>query len=186
MSVDIVFETHSISVDNERGVATGWLDGCLSERGRLLAKELGERRRRERIDAIFTSDLGRAVETATIAFGDDSIPIILDKRLRECNYGMLNGMPTAQLETERSQHIDVPFPEGESYRDVVMRVQEFLQDLSRDWDGKSVVIIGHSATRWALEHLLYGQALPDLVNAPFTWQEGWHYTLGQSSSNSRG
>ena len=34
MSVEIVFETHSTSVDNERGIATGWQDGELSERGR--------------------------------------------------------------------------------------------------------------------------------------------------------
>ncbi|MBI4197836.1 MAG: histidine phosphatase family protein [Chloroflexi bacterium] len=183
MAVEIVFETHSISVDNERGIATGWLDGCLSEKGRLLAKELGERRRRERIDAVFTSDLGRAVETATIAFGDSGIPMYLDKRLRECNYGFLNGMPTTLLELERAKHIDAPFPEGESYRDVVARIQEFLQDLSHAWDGKLVVIIGHSATRWALGHLLCGQVLPDLVNAPFAWREGWRYLLGEASSH---
>ncbi|MFD0889954.1 hypothetical protein ACFQ08_35890 [Streptosporangium algeriense] len=39
MPVDLVFETHSISEDNERGVATGWLPGRLSERGRALAAE---------------------------------------------------------------------------------------------------------------------------------------------------
>jgi broad specificity phosphatase PhoE len=168
-------------VDNERGVATGWLEGCLSEKGKLLAKELGARRRNERIDAVFSSDLGRAVETATIAFRGSDVPIYLDRRLRECNYGILNGLPTTLLESKRSKHIDVPFPEGESYRDVVMRVQDFLQGLSHAWDGKSVVIIGHSATRWALDHLLCGQALSDLVNARFSWQEGWRYTMAQDS-----
>ncbi|MBA2359285.1 MAG: histidine phosphatase family protein, partial [Actinobacteria bacterium] len=64
MSVEIVFETHSISTDNERGIATGWLPGLLSERGRTLAAELGERRRDDGIAAVFTSDLRRAVETA--------------------------------------------------------------------------------------------------------------------------
>ncbi|MBI4312156.1 MAG: histidine phosphatase family protein [Chloroflexi bacterium] len=177
MSVDIVFETHSMSVDNERGLATGWLDGCLSERGRLLAKELGDRRRGERIDAAFTSDLGRAVETGAIAFGGTGIPIYKDVRLRECNYGALNGAPAVQVEAERFRHIDVPFPGGESYRDVVGRVQEFLHDLSRGWDGKSVVVIGHSATRWALDHLLTGAPLEDLVVAPFGWREGWRYSL---------
>jgi len=38
----VVFETHSITVDNERGVATGWLPGELSERGRDVARELGQ------------------------------------------------------------------------------------------------------------------------------------------------
>ncbi|HEX9710991.1 MAG TPA: alpha/beta fold hydrolase [Actinomycetota bacterium] len=41
MSVKVVYETHSISLDNERGIATGWLDGALSERGREAAERLG-------------------------------------------------------------------------------------------------------------------------------------------------
>ena len=65
--VRIVFETHSLTVDNERGIATGWFGGALSAQGRALARELGERRRDDRIDAVFSSDLARAVETAEIA-----------------------------------------------------------------------------------------------------------------------
>ncbi|MGH3547501.1 MAG: hypothetical protein ACRDQU_05150 [Pseudonocardiaceae bacterium] len=41
MRTMIVFETHSWSEDNDRGVGTGWLPGRLSERGRELARELG-------------------------------------------------------------------------------------------------------------------------------------------------
>ncbi len=41
MTVDLVFETHSISVDNEHGVATGWFDGALSEEGQRLAADVG-------------------------------------------------------------------------------------------------------------------------------------------------
>jgi len=177
MSIEVIFETHSLSVDNEIGVASGWVDSCLSERGKQLAKEIGERRLAERIDAIFTSDLARAIETTNIAFGGSGVPVYLDKRLRECNYGTLNGVPVTRLESERSKHIDEPFPEGESYRDVVRRVQDFLDDLSCDWNDKRVVIIGHSATRWALDVLLSGKVLPDIVSAPFAWQEGWHYVL---------
>jgi broad specificity phosphatase PhoE len=68
MAVELVYETHSISVDNERGIATGWLPGELSAEGRRLAYALGERRRNDGIDCVFTSDLRRAVETAEIAF----------------------------------------------------------------------------------------------------------------------
>jgi broad specificity phosphatase PhoE len=50
MTTQIVFETHSVSTDNESGIATGWLDGQLSEEGRRLARRLGVRRRGERID----------------------------------------------------------------------------------------------------------------------------------------
>lgn len=177
MSVEIVFETHSLSVDNERGVATGWLDGRLSETGRRLARELGERRRPADVDAVFTSDLGRAVETAEIAFRGSGIPVIRDRRLRECNLGDLNGTPVEQLERERARRIDEPFPGGESWREAVARVDAFLDDLARDWDGKRVVIIGHVATRWALDHRVHGAPLEDLVAAPFDWQEGWLYEL---------
>ncbi|WP_220182978.1 histidine phosphatase family protein [Sphaerisporangium album] len=57
MSVEIVFETHSWSEDNDRGIATGWRHGRLSERGRRLAVELGDRRREDGLTAVFTSDL---------------------------------------------------------------------------------------------------------------------------------
>ncbi len=175
--IQILFETHSISTDNERGVATGWLDGALSERGRALARELGERRRHDRIAAVFTSDLGRAVETAELAFGGSGIPIYRDARLRECNYGALNGLPAALVTDERAKHIDTPFPDGESYAEAAERVRSFLYDLVRAWDGSRVLVIGHSATRWALEHLLVGSPLADLVDAPFEWKEGWEYVV---------
>jgi 2,3-bisphosphoglycerate-dependent phosphoglycerate mutase len=95
MGIQIVFETHSVSEDNENGIATGWQPGRLSDKGRLLAQALGERRRADGIRAIFTSDLRRAVETAELAFGHTSIPILYDWRLRECDYGEQNGMPRA-------------------------------------------------------------------------------------------
>ena len=89
--IEIVFETHSTTTDNERWVASGWLDGQLSPLGRRQARELGERRADDELVAVFCSDLGRAVETAQIAFGGRGLPIFHDWRLRECNYGMLNG-----------------------------------------------------------------------------------------------
>ena len=110
MSVEVVFETHSLSVDNERGIATGWLPGSLSETGQRLARELGERRRADDIDVVFTSDLHRAVETAQIAFLGVAIRIYPDARLRECNYGAMNGMPASRLAAERPLRIDRPFP----------------------------------------------------------------------------
>ena len=177
MPVDIVYETHSISVDNEAGRATGWLDGELSERGRALAKELGTRRRDDGIDAVFTSDLRRAVETVEIAFEGSPIPIHVDARLRECDYGEWNGMPVARLDAERACRVSQPFPGGESYQQAVDRMAGFLTYLARDHGGQRVLLVGHSATRWALEHLLHGVPLEELVTAPFHWREGWAYVL---------
>jgi broad specificity phosphatase PhoE len=178
--IELVFETHSLSTDNERGIATGWLDGKLSERGRELAAELGARRRGDRLAAVFTSDLGRAVETAEIAFADGGVPIYRDARLRECNYGDLNGLPGDLVAAEQADHIDAPFTGGESYAEAVERVRSFLYDLARAWDGSRVLVIGHAATRWSLDHLLRGVPLADLVGAPFDWQEGWEYVVGSS------
>ena len=93
MSVEIVFETHAISEDNERGIATGWLPGRLSAAGRRLARELGDRHRDDHLAAVFSSDLARAVETAAIAFSGTGLTVRADPRLRECDYGTLNGEP---------------------------------------------------------------------------------------------
>jgi alpha-ribazole phosphatase/probable phosphoglycerate mutase len=173
MPVEIVYETHSTTTDNEAGFATGWLPGRLSDAGRKQARKLGQRRRADGIAAVFTSDLARAVETAEIAFAGTEIPIRQDARLRECNYGA----PVSRLAPIRSQHVRQPYPRGQSYQDVVAQTRDFLTDAAHDREGQKILLIAHSANRWALQHLLHGIALEDLVDAPFDWQEGWHYTL---------
>jgi broad specificity phosphatase PhoE len=177
MAIELVYETHSTTIDNETGVATGWLDGQLSEKGRAQAAELGERRRDDGLTAVFTSDLGRSVETAEVAFEGSELPVHHDWRLRECNYGELNGAPAADIEAERGQRIDVPFPGGESYRQVVERTRSFLNELFPEREGERILLIAHSANRWALQHLLLGLPLEEVVQAPFDWQEGWEYAL---------
>lgn len=177
MAVDIVYETHSLTEDNERGIATGWLPGKLSTRGRRFAAELGDRRRGDDLAAVFVSDLHRAAETARIAFADTRIPLHQDVRLRECDYGDLNGCPVTVLAPERARRIDVPFPGGQSYRQVIAATADFLRDLAAAWSGQRVLVIAHSANKWALDCLLTGASIEDLVDAPFEWQQGWHYTL---------
>lgn len=134
MSVELVYETHSITEDNEAGVATGWLPGRLSAQGRALAAELGQRRPARGFAAVWSSDLARAVETAQLAYYGTGVPLVTDARLRECDYGTLNG-------------------------------------------GQRVLLIAHSANRWALQHLLDGTPLGQVVTAPFAWQPGWEWTL---------
>jgi broad specificity phosphatase PhoE len=171
--LELVYEAHSTTIDNEQGIATGWLPGGLSEEGRRQARLLGERRRD--VAAVFASDLRRTVETAELAFGGSGIPVLLDWRLRECDYGELNGAPSEQIAAVRLQHVDVPFPGGESYRDVALRTDSFLSDVASRWDERRICVVAHSATFWALQHLLHGEQLEDLVAAPFTWREGWEF-----------
>jgi len=132
MTVHIVFETHSISTDNEMGAATGWLPGRLSMQGRALAAELGRRRADDGLAAVFSSDLSRAAETASIAFGD-TLPILLDWRLRECDYGEWNGRLRGQVHDDRREFLDRPYPGGESWRAAIARVARFLDDLPVRW-----------------------------------------------------
>jgi 2,3-bisphosphoglycerate-dependent phosphoglycerate mutase len=180
--IQVVFETHSWSVDNARGVASGWSHSRLSPRGRELARELGQRRRGDRIDAVFSSDLRRAAETVEIAFAQMATPVLLDWRLRECDYGELNAGPVDEHLRTRARYLDQPYPAGESWRQAVARVGSFLDDLPSRWAGKRVLVIGHVATRWGLDHHLARVGLEELIEADFNWQEGWEYTLGPAGS----
>jgi len=178
MAIELVFETHSTTVDNEAGRATGWLPGELSEQGQAQAAHLGQRRRDDGIAAVFSSDLARAAQTASVAFGTSGIPVLYDWRLRECDYGRCNGMPAAEMHRGRHEHLDQPYPDGESWRQAVARVGRFLGDLPSRWDGHRVLIIGHVATRWGLDHFIVGETLEDLIGEDFAWREGWEYRLG--------
>jgi 2,3-bisphosphoglycerate-dependent phosphoglycerate mutase len=181
--IRVVFETHATSVDNERGIATGWLPGELSDTGRTQAAQLGVRRRHDGIDLVVCSDLRRAVETVELAFAGSTLPIRYDARLRECNYGDWNGMPRARLEAERLARIDVPFPGGESWREAVQRHAGFLGELATERNAGRVLLVGHVATRWALDHLLDSVPLEHLAAETFLWQEGWEYELETLNPN---
>ena len=169
----LIYETHSITVDNENGVATGWLPGELSEEGIREAEAIGPRRRD--VDVVFSSDLRRAVHTVELA--GLAAPHFQDWRLRECNYGELNGAPVSILDLERLTHIDAPWLGGESYADVVDRTRTLLADLRASRGGARVLLVAHSANRWALQHLLQGVRLVDVIGAPFAWQPGWEFEL---------
>jgi broad specificity phosphatase PhoE len=178
--VQIVFETHSTTEDNEVGRATGWLPGRLSPVGREQAAELGRRRASDGLAAIFSSDLARSLETAQIAFAG-LVPILVDWRLRECDYGVLNGAPVAEVHTNRSARLDEPYPGGESWRQATARVARFLSDLPLRWEGRRVLVLGHVATYWGLECALNGAELRLLVQGDFDWQDGWEFLFDDSA-----
>lgn len=173
--VDIVFETHSTSEDNERGGASGWNHSRLSEAGREEARKLGARRRDDGLAVVLTSDLQRAVETAATAFEGTRIPVLHDWRLRECDYGEMNGRLAEQVHGDREQYLDSPYPGGETWRQAVGRVGRVFDDLLDRWEGERVLLIGHIATRLACEHFLRGEALEELLREDFRWQDGWEY-----------
>jgi 2,3-bisphosphoglycerate-dependent phosphoglycerate mutase len=174
-STQIVFETHSWSADNSLGIATGWNHGALSPEGRALAEVLGERRRADGIDVVLVSDLRRAVETAEIALAGSDLLVLHDWRLRECNYGDLNGQP-ADVVHAAIDSVQDPYPGGESWAEAVSRVEQVIDDVATRWAGRRVLLIGHMSGHWALEHRLNGLPLESLGQS-FAWQEGWEYEL---------
>ncbi|GAA1714350.1 hypothetical protein GCM10009745_73290 [Kribbella yunnanensis] len=173
MTTKLIYETHSTTLDNENGIATGWLPGELSAEGRRHSAELGARN--QGVDVVFSSDLRRAVQTVELS--GLTAPHLRDWRLRECNYGELNGAPRDALDP-RVERIRTPFPGGQSYNDVLELTRSFLADVKRWYGGSVVLVVAHSANRWALEHLLGGGVpLEKLIAAPFNWQPGWEYEL---------
>ncbi len=173
--VTIIFEPHSTTVDNEAKRASGWNDIELSELGVKQCIELLERSRDRNIDAILTSDLQRAYKSAVPSAEELRIPIYIDKRLRECGYGDFTQSPKEEVDNQKVDRIYTPFPNGESYQQCMDRMKNFLDYLKENFDGKTVMIIGHRATQYGLEHHLNGKDLETCVTEPWAWQPGWKY-----------
>jgi broad specificity phosphatase PhoE len=172
--ITIIFEAHGTTFDNEAHLSSGHNDIALSPLGEQQSREMGERYKDDHFDAIFVSDLQRAVRSAEIGFGD-KWPIVKDSRLRECDYGDLTQHPSEEVEVEKPKRIHEPFPNGESYEQTTDRIRSFLADLAKNYDGKRVMIIGHRATQYGLDNLINGIPLEQLVSAKFKWQPGWEY-----------
>jgi broad specificity phosphatase PhoE len=172
----IYFAAQATSKDNEKGVASGWRDIELSEIGIQQAKDLGKRFKSIKIDLICCSDLKRAVDTVKIAFGE-KYPVIVDKRLREINYGDFNGKPKKLIDSIKEKHIKEPFPNGESYEQAVARVQEFFKELKENYSDKTVLVVGHRATQYGLEVMVGQKTLKECLKTSFRWQPYWEYNL---------
>ncbi len=175
----LFYSPHMTSVDNEAGRASGHADVPLSPPGRQRARELGQQYATQSLDAVFCSDLQRASATARIAFAGRALPIAPDARLRECDYGDLTRYPVAQVDEEFARRITEPFPHGESLLMVAQRMGAFLHDILRAYAGKAVVVIGHRATRYALEYWCGDASLGDIVRTSWEWREVpiWRYEL---------
>lgn len=172
--ITIIFEAHGTTFDNEAHLSSGWNDIALSPLGEQQSGEMGERYKDDHFDAIFCSDLQRAYKSAEIGFGT-KWPIITDARLRECNYGDFTQSPSEEVDAQKVQRLQEQFPNGESYAETTVRMKSFLEDLLKNYDGKRVMIIGHRATQYGLDHLINGVGMEQLVSTKFKWQPGWEY-----------
>ena len=180
MSVSITYLVHGTTTDNEKDISSGSSDVELSGLGVRQSVTLRSQLDVEKFDVVFCSDLKRAVTSAQLTF-EGKVPIVIDARLRECNYGDFNAKPSSIVEPMQEKAVSQPFPKGESYEDVKARIKDFLSDLKQNYDGKNVAIVAHKAPQLALDVLLSGKTWEEAFAEDWRitkkWQPGWIYSL---------
>ena len=174
MSIEIIYFVHGTTFDNANSKCSGWKQVNLNEQGKEQAKRLGEITN-YKFDTLFTSDLVRAVDSANLAW--PNLKKIQDKRLRECNYGDFDGKDKSLVKYE--DHINKPFPNGESLIDVQNRIENFIEFLKQNYDNKTLGIVAHRAPQLALEvltkNLTWEEAIKNDWRKTKQWQPGWRY-----------
>ena len=177
MSIQIIYFVHGTTYDNTMGKCSGWKQAELTDKGKERAIKLGEIRKDTHFDIIFTSDLIRAIDSANLAF--PNVKKIQDRRLRECNYGDLDGKDKSLVVYE--EHIEKPFSNGESLRDVEKRIKDFMHFLKENYEGKTIGIVAHRAPQLAFEVLTkdisWEEANKNDWRKTNSWQPGWNYTI---------
>lgn len=178
MSAKIIYFVHGTTTDNIEHKSTGWLPGELSEKGIEQSIKLKEQINLNEIDLVISSDLKRAIDSAENIF-KESKEIIHDKRIRECNYGDLNGKDSFLVKYE--EHIDIKFPNGESLKDVEERVRDFCNYLLENYDGKTVALVAHKAPQLALEVITKNISWEEAIDKDWrktkSWKPGWEYEI---------
>lgn len=182
MSIKITYFVHGTTTDNENDISSGWSDVDLSELGVKQSIDLRDKINIADFDIVFCSDLKRAVHSAKLTF-EDKVPIHIDGRLRECNYGDYNGKPSEIVAPVAEKSIDKKMPNGESYKDVQNRVAEFLEEIMKQYDGKHIAIVAHQGPQLALDVILKGktwkQAFAEDWRKTKSWQPGWEYEINK-------
>lgn len=131
---------HGQTYDNANMVFSGWRDADITEKGKQQALALADKLKNKNIDALYASDLQRAIKTMELAISKNKkarkLPIATDPRIKERSYGIYQGKSKleAYMESpEGLQNFRRSFesgpPEGESIEDVCKRVAEFLDEL---------------------------------------------------------
>ena len=179
MKTKIMYFVHGTTTDNASKLCSGWKEAMLNDLGREQARNLGKTslERNDKFDIVFTSDLKRAVESSNIAF--PQYEKIQDRRLRECNYGDLDGEHKSLVVYQ--DHITDDFPNGESLKDVETRIRSFIQDVKEKYNGKTIAIVAHRAPQLALEVILnnitWEEAIANDWRKKGDWKPGWEYII---------
>jgi broad specificity phosphatase PhoE len=149
------------------------MDVPLSDRGRRQAtaagRWIGELDPRSRPTAVLVSPYARAEQTADLALeaaGLSGLPRVTDERLREREFGILDGLTKRGIrerfpaEEERRTRLGKFYhrpPGGESWADVINRLRSIVHEIGRDYPGERVLVVAHQVVvllfRYILERL---------------------------------
>lgn len=150
-STQFIVIRHGETVWNTESRLQGHRDSPLTSLGLRQAEAIGERLAGERFDALYSSDIVRAMLTAEAIARTTGHTIKPDARLRERNYGIFEGLTTAEI-AERfpddyrrflARESDYAIPEGESLAQKYGRVTACLDDLAVRMPGRRVVVVTH-------------------------------------------
>ena len=139
---------------NILGKTQGLGNSDLTPKGENQALELSKAIKEYPIDYIYSSDLGRAVQTAEIIGSTIGVDIIQTPSLREMGFGDWEGLLIEEIkkdhaktyETWRNQPHLVNIPNGETLHIIKDRVDAFIKELNEKYDNKHILLVSHSVT----------------------------------------
>ena len=151
---EIIIIRHGETEWNKTGRFQGHSDVPLSVEGRAQAEALGRHLALDHVDAIYASDLIRAMETAAPLAARFGLTVTPDPLLRELNFGAWEGRSFNDVNAEHSdtmkrfyndpEHADIP--ESEPFPEFQKRVAGRVREIVRAHQGKRVVIVSHGAS----------------------------------------
>ncbi len=157
---------HGESTKNIQDIVSSNPEGSdLTERGREEVRAAARAMRKEGVTRLYASPLVRTRETALCLARELCIPeaeIVFDDRLREIDFGELEGKPLAEFHAYREAHMPTftePLPKGESYRDVFRRFGSFMYELEAAGARGHAVIVTHAIGLESLTVLAEGSGL---------------------------
>ena len=151
--VRILLARHGETVFNVEGRWQGQSDSRLTERGLAQARELARALADEPIAAVYSSDLGRAVDTAAAVAKLHHLAVTTDERLREIDTGAWTGKGRAEITAEfpggleawATQPTSMRLPNGETLFEAQTRALAFFAQRMPAHAAQSVVVISHGA-----------------------------------------
>lgn len=120
----------------------GQSDTPLNDTGREQARALAEELAGEPLDAVYSSDLIRAHETARVVAEQRGLDVVAIQDLRERSFGSLEGLTTDEIQT-RYPGIELPWSDGETREAMAERVLGALKRIAETHPDAHVLVVSH-------------------------------------------